>query len=235
MRTRLIFAPLHLAFIVLFLVVAGLVFSLFFFGLVGVAFVRIGFNWRHAMILLFATLIGSVINIPIKTVESEKPAVPEKYIRVFGVPRRIPIFDAHQTKTVIAANVGGAIIPAFISIYLLFRIPSQLIFALFGILIVTVVTHSMARPVRGLGITVPAFIPPLTAAASVILLRLAFNIPQSSVFVIAYASGVLGTLIGADILNLGGISKLGAPMASIGGAGTFDGVFLAGVIAVLIS
>jgi uncharacterized membrane protein len=47
-------------------------------------------------------------------------------------------------------------------------------------------------------------------------------------------SGTLGALIGADLTNLRGIGKLGAPMASIGGAGTFDGVFLTGIIAVLL-
>lgn len=52
---------------------------------------------------------------------------------------------------------------------------------------------------------------------------------------IAYVSGVLGTLIGADVSNLGAIPKLGAPVASIGGGGTFDGVFLSGIIAVLLA
>ena len=45
----------------------------------------------------------------------------------------------------------------------------------------------------------------------------------------------MGTLIGADLLNLGKIHGLGAPIASIGGAGTFDGVFLSGILAVLLA
>lgn len=235
MGNRLIFVPLHIIFIALFLLLAGLVFSLFFFGLVGVAFIRIGFNWRHALILLFLTLVGSVINIPIKTIESEKPVVIEKNRGIFNIPYRVPVFEYQQTKTVLAANVGGAIIPTMISLYLLYKIPSQLFYAIMGIFIVSVLTHRIARPVRGLGITVPALIPPITAAICAILLQFSFNLPQSTVFVIAYTSGVLGTLIGADIANLNVISKLGAPIASIGGAGTFDGVFLSGIIAVLIS
>jgi uncharacterized membrane protein len=35
-------------------------------------------------------------------------------------------------------------------------------------------------------------------------------------------------------MNWGKIKRLGAPMVSIGGAGTFDGIFLAGIIAVLL-
>jgi len=47
-------------------------------------------------------------------------------------------------------------------------------------------------------------------------------------------AGTLGTLIGADLLNLPRLRNLGAGVASIGGAGTFDGVLLSGIIAVLL-
>ena len=73
------------------------------------------------------------------------------------------------------------------------------------------------------------FIPPIAAAVSALILSPAHPLT------IAYVSGVLGTLIGADLLNLRKIPKLGAPVASIGGAGTFDGVFLTGIIAVLLA
>jgi uncharacterized membrane protein len=75
----------------------------------------------------------------------------------------------------------------------------------------------------------PAFIPPIVAAITAIVLA------PGAPLAIAYVSGVLGTLIGADLLNLHRITKLGAPVASIGGAGTFDGVFLSGIIAVIIA
>jgi uncharacterized membrane protein len=52
---------------------------------------------------------------------------------------------------------------------------------------------------------------------------------------LAYISGSLGTLIGADLLNLDKLQGLGAPIASIGGAGTFDGIFLTGIVAVLMA
>ncbi len=45
----------------------------------------------------------------------------------------------------------------------------------------------------------------------------------------------LGSLIGADLLNLKKIPELGTPIASIGGAGTFDGIFLTGIISVLLA
>ena len=52
---------------------------------------------------------------------------------------------------------------------------------------------------------------------------------------LAYVSGSLGTLIGADLLNLDKLHGLGAPIASIGGAGTFDGIFVTGILAVLLA
>jgi uncharacterized membrane protein len=42
-------------------------------------------------------------------------------------------------------------------------------------------------------------------------------------------------LIGADLFNLGQIQGLGALVASIGGAGTFDGIFITGILAVLLA
>jgi len=53
-------------------------------------------------------------------------------------------------------------------------------------------------------------------------------------FIIAYVAGTIGTLLGADILNLDKVSRLGAPLVSIGGAGTFDGVYLTGLIAIFL-
>jgi len=52
---------------------------------------------------------------------------------------------------------------------------------------------------------------------------------------LAYIGGSMGTLIGADLLNLDKVQGLGAPVVSIGGAGTFDGIFLTGILAVLLA
>ena len=43
------------------------------------------------------------------------------------------------------------------------------------------------------------------------------------------------SFVGADILNLKKIGNQGVPVASIGGAGTFDGIFLNGIFAVLLA
>jgi uncharacterized membrane protein len=51
----------------------------------------------------------------------------------------------------------------------------------------------------------------------------------------AFISGTMGVLIGADLLHLDDIRKMGTPVASIGGAGSFDGIFISGIVAVLLA
>ena len=81
----------------------------------------------------------------------------------------------------------------------------------------------------GIGIGMPMLIAPLAAALIATILDPQQRAP------LAYISGTLGVLIGADLLRLKDIRKLGAPIASIGGAGTFDGVFVTGLLAVLLA
>lgn len=143
---------------------------------------------------------------------------------------RIPQVAYGQTVTLVAINLGGALIPTAVSIYLLSQsAQSTLILSLIDIAIVALITKIIARPVKGVGIVTPALIAPIIAAVIALLLS------PASAKTIAYTAGVIGTLIGADLVNLPKISKLGAPVASIGGAGTFDGVFLSGIIAVIIA
>jgi uncharacterized membrane protein len=130
--------------------------------------------------------------------------------------------------TVLAVNVGGAVIPTLMSAYLVMRY--QLWFkAALAVIAIAFIIHTMATPVRGIGIAVPVFAPVIVTAI------LAFILSREYAPPLAYIGGSMGTLIGADLLNLDKISGLGAPVASIGGAGTFDGIFLTGILAVLLA
>ena len=144
----------------------------------------------------------------------------------FGVPYVVPVVR-ESPGTILAVNVGGAVIPVILSLYLLIKNKFYIRAAL-GVVIVTIIVHMLATPVRGVGISVPIFVPPLVAAVTAMILGWRRAAP------LAYIAGSMGTLIGGDILNLGRIQGMGAPVASIGGAGTFDGVFLTGIIAVLL-
>jgi uncharacterized membrane protein len=206
-------------------------FILFFFFLmvelnvIGQVFTKIGIPPQYIFTALFLTLVGSFINIPIKRIPQESMS-DERSVSFFGIRYRIP--QAKKTETVLAINLGGAIIPSLISIYLLFNTGLWLKgLAVTGI--VVLVSHWLARPVKGVGIAMPAFIPPLVAAVVSVIFS------HDNAPVLAYIGGTLGTLIGADILNLDKIKNLGAPVASIGGAGTFDGIFLSGIMGVILA
>jgi len=205
-----------------------------FLDLARTAFTKIGLSWSQALFVLLASLLGSSINIPLTNLQCSTPLVRERQIRAFGISYRVPVVEVVSCHTLLAVNVGGALIPALISIALIHRFPESLNYAIIGIAFVAILTHLVARPVKGLGIVTPALLPPLAAALASILLVYLGGAPHDIIFLIAYVSGTLGALIGADILNLNKIRDLGAPVASIGGAGTFDGVFLSGLIAVLL-
>jgi uncharacterized membrane protein len=237
MNRHLFYLPFSLGFFFLLLLIIFVLGSLFL-SIFEAAFTKIGFSTEEAFLILLLSLIGSGINIPITTLNSDIPVVKDNYVKVFGIAYRVPVRQIVRNETVLAINVGGAIIPVLISVYLFTQFPSSFPLAGIGIAVVAIITHAVAKPIKGIGIATPALIPPLTSVLVAVMLTSAVQIIGSPAepcrIIIAYTGGVLGTLIGADLLNLGKIKNLGAPIASIGGAGTFDGIFLSGFIALLL-
>ena len=227
------FAPFLIIYGILLALVLGFVFVLVEIGIIHYAFQMVGLPPELAFLALLASLLGSYINIPLTRIHGG-PLHPVEVVNRFGVSYRLPTRYASNSSTTLAINFGGAIVPILISLYVLSVQPGAILPALCGIVIVGAVVHRFARPVRGLGIAMPMFIPPIVAALTAWLLGGLFAEPHH-IDAIAYVGGTLGTLLGADILNLRKVSDLGAPVASIGGAGTFDGVFLTGIVAVLLA
>ncbi len=210
-----------------FLFVALGILSVFIqIGIIRYVYARLGISPGTAMFLLLASLLGSYVNIPIAQYPAETIVVGER-VDFFGMEYILPT-QVDWAGTIIAINLGGAIIPILISLYLLTKnriwLPGIIATAA-----VSVVCFRLAVPVQGAGITIPIFIPPVAACAISCLLA------WSRAPALAYVSGSLGTLIGADLMNLRNIQWLGTPVASIGGAGTFDGIFVTGVFAVVLA
>ena len=214
------------AILLLILIVAA---GLIFVGVIGAAFRDVGFSPAITVLILVATFAGSLINIPLMRLRAKAPRIKEEAVNFFGILYRIPQVKYDETVTVLAVNVGDAFIPTAVSLYLVWKAPANLLYCLAGVAVVALITRVVARPVKGVGIVTPAFIPPIAAAA------IAYILLPGSPKIVAYVSGTLGTLIGADLSNLNIIPKIGAPMASMGGAGTFDGIFLSGIIATLLA
>lgn len=214
------------SFVFLLLLILGVVFFLVIVEFIGLAFIKLGFPPEYSILLLLLSLIGSHVNIPIKVIKSQEPVISGGIVDFYGFRYVLPLLETER-QTIIAVNLGGCVIPILVSIFLIPMVnPIDLVI---GVFIMTVFIHMMARPVKGLGIAVPALLPPIMAAGLALIIA-----PQSAPM-FAYISGTLGSLIGADLLNLKKIPYLGAPIASIGGAGTFDGIFLTGIISVLLA
>src|ERR1700746_2775171 len=190
------------------------------------AYMRLGVGPGAALLLLFGSLIGSYFNIPISVLPGHSVASGE-VVDFFGMRYVVPLVT-QWPGTVLAVNVGGAVIPTLMSTYLVLRYQLWLK-ATIAVVVIAFVIHMMATPVRGVGIAVPVFAPVVVTAILAFLLSREYAAP------LAYIGGSMGTLIGADLLNLDKIGGLGAPVASIGGAGTFDGIFLTGILAVLLA
>lgn len=190
------------------------------------AYMKLGVGPGAALLLLFGSLIGSYFNIPI-TVLTGPPVRSGQVVDFFGMQYVVPVV-VQWPGTVLAVNVGGAVIPTIMSTYLVLRYQLWLK-ATIAVVVIAFIIHSMATPVHGIGIAVPVFAPVVATAI------LAFILSREYAAPLAYIGGSMGTLIGADLLNLDKIEGLGAPVASIGGAGTFDGIFLTGILAVLLA
>ncbi len=195
-------------------------------GALRYAYMRLGMSSGAALMLLFASLVGSYFNIPVAELPGQR-VLSGEVVDFYGMQYVVPVVE-NWPGTLIAVNVGGAVIPVAVSLYLLVR-HALWIRAVVATAVVALVIHWFANPVRGVGIAVPVFLPALITAVLAIVLARERAAP------LAYVAGSLGTLIGADLTNLDKVSDLGAPVASIGGAGTFDGIFVTAILAVLLA
>jgi uncharacterized membrane protein len=216
--------PFFLFLLILLAVVVGVLQV----GILGYAYERIGISRRAAYTILFLSLAGSYINIPIAELHGGKDLVGTQVVQDrWGVAYLVPVIK-EWPSTVLAINVGGAVIPTMLSIFLMVK--NQIYGPAFvGMAVVAAVVHYLAEPIEHMGIAVPIFIPPIVSAIVAVALSRDYAAP------VAYVAGCMGTLVGADLLNLHTLARLGASVASIGGAGTFDGVFLTGILAVLLA
>jgi uncharacterized membrane protein len=217
------FSPLHLLLALLF--VAWIAFAVNL-ELITLTFAKLGLEPQSALLLMLTSLAGSAINLPLLTMRSAAP--PDSPPAAFHGLLRPPA-AAFTGRTLVAVNVGGCLVPLCFALFLARHHPIPLGPLLLAVAIVSAVCYAASRPVPGLGVTMPVFVAPVTAALAAALLG------GEERAALAYIAGTLGVLVGADLLRFKDIRQLGAPMASIGGAGTFDGIFMTGLVAVLLA
>ena len=217
-------SPKHLIVPVILVVVLAVLVQ---FQVLTIAFGKLGLSAQSAYLLLIVTLAGSMFNIPLFTIDSNF-STDSKWPKemLAWAQRRRYLFPG---KTLILVNVGGCVVPVAFSMYLFISNDVPVLQSLIGISAVSIVAFAVSRPVRGMGIGMPILFAPLTAAGVAVALA------GDSAAPLAYIGGTLGVLIGADLMRFKDIRKLGAPFASIGGAGSFDGIFISGLLAVILA
>ncbi|PTQ76297.1 putative membrane protein [Nitrosomonas oligotropha] len=218
------FSPLHL---LLFIFLLGIMMMLFQVELLSFAFVKLGLPPESGLMVLLLSLLGSAINLPVARIKSDVPVQEPALPAYWGLLRMPP--QPFHNETQILINLGGCLIPATLSLYLFSHSTLSLSSTLLGIAIISAISYYFSRPIQGLGIGMPVLVAPISAALTGLIIS-----PEQSA-ALAYISGTLGVLIGADLLHMKDISRLGTTYASIGGAGTFDGIFITGVVAALLA
>jgi len=196
-------------------------------GLVSIGFEKLGLSQQSAMLLLFSSLMGSIINLPLMTLKIEEPPEGFPPRPTFGLLRPLQLPPSGQMQ--IMVNVGGCLIPLTFSLYLFTHVEFETWRVILAIATMSAFAFAISRPLPGIGIGMPILAAPFVAALTAIVIDSAHSAP------LAYICGTTGVIIGADLLRISDIRSFGVPFASIGGAGTFDGIFITGIVAVLLA
>lgn len=222
MNGRLGCLPIFLFLLLLFLL------PLVFAQVMGMALAKLRLDPYVAMMVIVGIFLGSVLNIPITRIVRQEDVIIHPY-PLFGLLDIWPQLQRNRRETIVAVNLGGCVIPTLVAVYEIFQLlgDSRKYLFLVGLAVAinTAVCYWLAKPIKGIGIAMPALVPPLVAVLTAILLA-----PNEAPSV-AFIAGVLGPLLGADVLHMREIPRIATGMASIGGAGTFDGIVLSGILA----
>ena len=236
----MIFSPLGGYRLILYSMLAIFVIPMSIINL-ALAFKLLGFPaYYGALVALTITglsLLTSIVHVAVY--ETRRRAVVPSYFTVefMGLRFRLPGFMQQIQRSIVSINVGGAIIPTLMSItlsYIMWILSHRLMAAvLVSLLFTTLAVNRSAKVIPGMGIVTPAFLPPLISATVTTLLIYAVSPSYLNVAPAAsYMVGVLGSLIGADLMHLGEVIDMAPAIIDIGGMGTFDGIYLSGVLAI---
>ncbi len=202
-----------------------------FANILSAALLKLNLQPQTASVIVFGIFAGSLINIPVKRIVRAEPVMVDP-LAVFGLHGVWPEMRRVRQDTVIAVNVGGCVIPTALAVYEAWSLLSrgQAIGALSLAVVANIlVCYRLARPVKGVGITMPALVPSAVAAVTALLAAPTQATP------VAFVAGVFGPLVWADLLNLPIVERVESGMVSIGGAGTFDGILLSAIVALYLA
>ncbi len=213
------FFPVSIILFIILILFLPILLILIQLNIIQIAYGNLGFSPFQAFLFLILSLIGSTINIPIYKKQIENPVIDNDFL--------LPFMKKQLNSYTLAINVGGFLIPFLITLKLMPNLPFDKV--LMGVFIVSLVSYLSSQPVKHTGIRV-AFLLPLIATLFTAHIFVDPIIRAKYAFVI----GTMGILIGADIMHLNKMEKIGAGVLSIGGAGVFDSIFFIGILSAFI-
>ncbi len=216
----MLFESLSQTFLYLLILSIPLLFIYLGYLLATNAFEEMGFSTIEAIIILVLSLLlgsGFLDNL-------------------FSIPfSSLPLTEYNNWT--LSINTGGALIPTLLSIYLIIKNHISARFILISIIATTAISFLVTTPDPTRGIISPFplwLIPALIASATSIIL---YRKQRQKAAPLAYISGTLGVIIGADLLHLPQLLTYQISShqnAIIGGASVFDMIFITGMIAVIL-
>ncbi len=195
--------------------------------------VSIGIQPLLALTLTLGSLLTSYVNIMIAEVTYYMPFAPfTDLIKFFPIPIIIQRID----KLFLEVNVGGAIIPIVISIYLIteYLMKNVVVIVAFmaSLAISSLIIWQSSRIIPNIGITLPTSLPVLL---TLIFTLIATTLLHANPLAFSYSLGSLSTLLGADILNMRRVIRTMRGYVSIGGAGVFDGIYITSLMSLILA
>ncbi len=190
------------------------------------------------LLITLVSLLLSPVHLIVYEAEVEYAPFESITFTIFGKALApFTIWPRFRRRVMVSLNFGGALIPVAVSIFLTYSIlryaPSLALPLAISIALMSILINRISRFIPAVGIVTPALVPPILAAL-VSFIFVSFLAHGYLILspVVAYISGVLGALIGADLLNIRAVIRAAPMIIDIGGAGTFDGIFFTGVMAV---
>ena len=228
----------------IFLVALFFLFVFLPVSIVAEAFSRLGLTPAQGVLMLIAIVAGRAVNIPVYTSERLVVVHGPRSVRLgmdeAGRPVRIEEESGNELKKqVFALNVGGFIMPLLLSFTFLVR--QHMVFQADGVypwiafvmVMVAGGCYALAKPDPFTGVRIPLVLPALITFVCVY-----FFVPEPFRPVAAYVAGTMGAVLGGNVVPLlfpRFRNRVGTPMVSIGGPGIFGGVFVAGILSVLLA
>jgi uncharacterized membrane protein len=103
------FFPLAMPFVLGLFLLMGLLIALIEVGGLEYAYAKIGIDRRYVFMVLLLSLCGSYVNIPVARLPGEQ-VITGREIVYFGMRYIVPVVQ-EWPGTVIAVNLGGAVVP----------------------------------------------------------------------------------------------------------------------------